>query len=104
MIITKTKQIFYASTYFLTDLVSYINISNLIKLLRCNKQLYKQIYITYKYIIYPIPMVLNWKIDKQQYVKNLLIDDCKLEYDFTEFPNSAIRLRGTNFNVINYSL
>jgi hypothetical protein len=69
----RTKQIFYDSTYLFINLLNYINISNIIKLFRCNKRLYEQIYITYKYITYSFVDVLNWKEEKNDILQDYKI-------------------------------
>jgi hypothetical protein len=83
----RREQIFYDATYLFTNLVDYIKISNFIKLLRCNKQMYKHIYITYRYITYPLSLVLNWGIDKRQNIRNLHFDNYELIDKLINFPN-----------------
>jgi hypothetical protein len=38
--------------YLFINLINYVKISDFVKLLRCNKQLYEQIYVIYKHIQY----------------------------------------------------
>jgi hypothetical protein len=94
----RIKQIFYDSTYLFVNLVNYISISNLVKLLRCDKRLYRQIHITYGYITYPISLVVNWEKQKHKYIKNLQFDDAKFMNNVHLFPNAKSIIFDDNFN------
>jgi hypothetical protein len=106
----RKKHIFHVSSYLLINLINYIKIPDLIKLLRCNRYLHKQKYIIYKYVTYPLALVLNWKGKRKQYIKNLQIDG-HIEYiclsksfgkDFIRiiksFPNVSSITFGYHFN------